>query len=177
MKIYLSLIEAASASEMAPAASEAAPTTAEPAAASAAPAATEAAAPAASGDCATEIVSDDAMKYEPKEITIKSSCKQYSITLKHAGKMPKSAMGHNIVIAKEADKDGVLADGATAGESNNYVKAGDERVVAHTKLIGGGETDTVTFDTSKLAKGEAYEFFCSFPGHYAMMNGKIKLAD
>ena len=123
------------------------------------------------------IVSDDAMKFDPKEIQVKSSCKQYKITLKHEGKMPKSAMGHNVVLSKAADKDGILADGQTAGEANNYVKAGDERVIAHTKLLSGGEQDSVTFDVSKLAKGEAYEYYCSFPGHYATMNGKLTLVD
>ena len=150
------------------------------AASGAAPAAasTAAAAPAAAGgECEAVIVSDDAMKFDPKEIQVKSSCKQYKITLKHEGKMPKSAMGHNVVLSKSADKDGVLADGQTAGEANNYVKAGDERVVAHTKLLSGGEQDSVTFDVSKLAQGEAYEYYCSFPGHYATMNGKLTLVD
>ena len=207
MKIYLGLIAAAAltltacgdnkpaqpAESASPAATAAASETAAasmaaaseaasaPAAASeAAPAAasTAAATPAAAGgECETVIVSDDAMKFDPKEIQVKSSCKQYKITLKHEGKMPKSAMGHNVVLSKAADKDGVLADGQTAGEANNYVKAGDERVIAHTKLLSGGEQDSVTFDVSKLAKGEAYEYYCSFPGHYATMNGKLTLVD
>ena len=173
---------ASEAATSAPAASEAAPAsgTAAPAASEAAPAAasTAAATPAAAGgECEAVIVSDDAMKFDPKEIQVKSSCKQYKITLKHEGKMPKSAMGHNVVLSKAADKDGVLADGQTAGEANNYVKAGDERVIAHTKLLNGGEQDSVTFDVSKLAKGEAYEYYCSFPGHYATMNGKLTLVD
>jgi len=165
---------AASEAASAPAASAAtAASGAAPAAAS-----TAAAAPAAAGgECEAVIVSDDAMKFDPKEIQVKSSCKQYKITLKHEGKMPKSAMGHNVVLSKAADKDGVLADGQTAGEANNYVKAGDERVIAHTKLLNGGEQDSVTFDVSKLAKGEAYEYYCSFPGHYATMNGKLTLVD
>ena len=173
----------AAASEAATAASEAATAASEAATAAseAATAASEAAtaektaeaAPAASGDCKATIDSDDAMKYDPKEITVPSSCKQFSITLKHNGKMPAAAMGHNVVIAKTADKDGVLADGAAAKIENNFVKPNDERVVAHTKLIGGGQEDTLTFDVSQLAAGEAYEYFCSFPGHYAMMNGKL----
>mgnify|MGYP000864179780 CR=1 FL=1 len=199
MKMYLSLIAAAalslSACDSKPAApaasstpaaaseaaSEAAPASETAPASEAAPAASEAApaektaeaAPAAGGDCKATIDSDDAMKYDPKEITVPSSCKQFSITLKHNGKMPAAAMGHNVVIAKTADKDGVLADGAAAKIENNFVKPNDERVVAHTKLIGGGQEDTLTFDVSKLAAGEAYEYFCSFPGHYAMMNGKL----
>ena len=188
MKMYLSLIAAAalslSACDSKPAApaasstpaaaseaaSEAAPASETAPASEAAPAASEA---AAGGDCKATIDSDDAMKYDPKEITVPSSCKQFSITLKHNGKMPAAAMGHNVVIAKTADKDGVLADGAAAKIENNFVKPNDERVVAHTKLIGGGQEDTLTFDVSKLAAGEAYEYFCSFPGHYAMMNGKL----
>ena len=160
-----------------PAASEAAPAAASEAAPAAASPAADAPAAAAGGECEAVIVSDAAMKFDPKEIQVKSSCKQYKITLKHEGKMPKSAMGHNVVLSKSADKDGVLADGQTAGEANNYVKAGDERVVAHTKLLSGGEQDSVTFDVSKLAKGEAYEYYCSFPGHYATMNGKLTLVD
>ena len=188
MKMYLSLIAAAAlslsacdskpaapaASSTPAAASEAAPAAPAAPASEAAPAEkTAEAAPAASGDCKATIDSDDAMKYDPKEITVPSSCKQFSITLKHNGKMPAAAMGHNVVIAKTADKDGVLADGAAAKIENNFVKPNDERVVAHTKLIGGGQEDTVTFDVAKLAAGEAYEYFCSFPGHYAMMNGKL----
>lgn len=168
---------AASEAASAPAASEAAPAAASEAAPAAASPAADAPAAAAGGECEAVIVSDDAMKFDPKEIQVKSSCKQYKITLKHEGKMPKSAMGHNVVLSKSADKDGVLADGQTAGEANNYVKAGDERVIAHTKLLNGGEQDSVTFDVSKLAKGEAYEYYCSFPGHYATMNGKLTLVD
>lgn len=166
---------APAASETAPVASEAAPAASETA--PAAPAATETAAPAAAaGECAATITSDDAMKFDPKEISVPASCKQFSITLKHAGKMPAMAMGHNVVVSKTSDKDGILADGAAAKIENNFVKPNDERVVAHTKLIGGGEEDTLTFDVSKLAAGEAYEYYCSFPGHYAMMNGKITVA-
>lgn len=166
---------APAASTVAPVASTPAPSseTSAPASQPVAPAATA----SASAECTTVITSDDAMKFDPKEINIKSSCAQYTITLKHVGKMPAAAMGHNVVITKTADKDGVLADGATAGVAADYVKAGDERVVAYTKLIGGGEEASVTFETSKLAKDGAYEFFCSFPGHYAMMNGKIKILD
>lgn len=161
----------ASASEVA---SEAAPaaTEATPAASEAAPAVA-----AEAGECAVVITSDDMMKYDPKVMDIKSSCKQFTVTLKHVGKMPKAAMGHNVVIAKSADKDAVLADGLAATEKENYVKPNDERVIAHTKLIGGGEEDSVTFDVAKLKKGEAYEYFCSFPSHYANMHGQINLVD
>jgi azurin len=60
------------------------------------------------------------------------------------------------------------------GVDKNYLKDGDERVIAHTKIIGAGEKDSVTFDVSKLNAGP-YAFFCTFPGHISMMKGTITL--
>ncbi|MNR67194.1 Azurin [compost metagenome] len=57
------------------------------------------------------------------------------------------------------------------------MKKDDARVIAHTKVIGGGQSDSVTFDVSKLAAGTDYTYFCSFPGHFALMKGTLKLVD
>jgi azurin len=51
--------------------------------------------------------------------------------------------------------------------------AGDPRIIAATELIGGGEQTTVTFDLSGLEPGGDYTFFCTFPGHFVLMNGKF----
>lgn len=169
---------ASAASEAAPAASEAAPAPAEttpPADAPASEAASTAAAPAA-GNCATTVESNDNMQFNTKDIQVSKACKEFTITLKHTGTQPKSGMGHNIVISKAEDMDGVLKDGATAGADADYVKAGDARIVGHTKLIGGGEEASVTVDPAKLADG-SYKFYCSFPGHGALMNGTVTLVD
>jgi azurin len=48
-------------------------------------------------------------------------------------------------------------------------------VIATTKLLGGGESDSVTVDVAKLKAGDAYTFFCSFPGHSALMKGTLQL--
>ena len=121
----------------APAASEAAPAeTAAPAdaapASEAAPA-DSAAAPAA-GNCSATVESNDNMQFNTKDIQISKACKEFTITLKHTGTQPKSGMGHNIVISKAEDMDGVLKDGAAAGAEADYVKAGDARIVGHTKI-------------------------------------------
>lgn len=193
MKQYLSLIAAAALS-LAACGGESKSTQPTPAAVPSAPAAeAPASQPAASetagmvsepvpssvvesADCSVVVNSDDAMKFDKSEIAIKSSCAQFTITLKHIGKAPVTAMGHNIVIAKASDRAAVVTDGMAAKAEAGYVKANDERVVAHTKMLGGGEEDTITFDTAKLKDGD-FEFFCTFPGHVAMMNGKIKLVD
>ena len=124
-------------------------------------------------DCATEIEGTDAMQYNVRSIVVPASCTEFKITLKHTGTMPVAAMGHNVVITKAADMQAVAAEGMGAGAAAAYVKAGDARVIAHTSLIGGGETTSVSFPVSKIKDGGPYEFFCSFPGHSALMKGTI----
>ena len=136
-----------------------------------------ASAPVFAAECAVEVKSTDQMTFETQSIDVSKSCKTFTVTLKHTGAMPKTAMGHNWVLSKTADMPGVATDGIPAGPEASYVKAGDERVIAYTDLIGGGESTSVTFDVSKLAAGEDYSFFCSFPGHIGLMKGELKLVD
>lgn len=127
----------------------------------------------AGGACEVEIEGNDAMQFNTKSITIPSSCDDFTITLVHIGTMPVAAMGHNVVITESGDMQGVNADGMAAGLEQGYVKPDDDRVIAKTELIGGGETSSVTFSTSNLEAGGDYKFFCSFPGHAALMNGSV----
>ena len=53
--------------------------------------------------------------------------------------------------------------------------AGDPRIIAHTKLIGAGQTASMSFPVSKIKNGGPYVFFCSFPGHSALMHGTISV--
>jgi azurin len=129
---------------------------------------------AAPKTCKVEISGTDAMQYDKKEISVAADCTEVEVTLHHAGKLPAQAMGHNWVLAKTADMAGIAADGAGAGFANDHIKPGDARVIAHTKIVGGGQTTTVTFPTSKLKQGESYSFFCSFPGHWSIMKGPFK---
>jgi azurin len=124
--------------------------------------------------CKVEIASTDQMTYDKKELSVAADCTQVELTLHHTGKLPAAAMGHNWVLAKTADAQGVANDGLSAGVADDHIKKGDTRVIAHTKIIGGGQSATVTFPTSALKKGEAYTYFCTFPGHIAMMKGTFK---
>lgn len=126
-------------------------------------------------DCSTTIEGNDAMQYDVGSITVPTSCSEFTINLKHAGQLPVTAMGHNVVIALAADREAIASDGATAGVDANYVKPDDARVIASTKMIGGGETTSITFPVSRLQAGGPYEFFCSFPGHWTIMRGTIQV--
>ena len=124
--------------------------------------------------CKLEISGSDQMQYDKKELAVAADCTQVELTLHHSGKLPAQAMGHNWVLTKTADMTGVATDGATASVANDHIKPGDARVIAHTKIVGGGQSTSITFPTSALKKGEAYSYFCSFPGHYAIMKGTFK---
>lgn len=130
---------------------------------------------ASPADCKVQIEGNDAMQFNKKEIVVPKSCKSFTVELKHAGKLPKQAMGHNWVLSKTADAANVAKDGIPAGLDKQYVKPGDTRVIAFSKVLGPGESDAVTVDVSKLSASESYTFFCSFPGHSGVMKGVFKL--
>ena len=125
--------------------------------------------------CKLEITGTDAMQYDKKELSVAADCTQVELTLHHSGKLPAQAMGHNWVLSKTADVSGIASDGVAAGFAKDHVKDGDARVIAHTKIVGGGQSTSVTFPMSKLKAGESYTYFCSFPGHSSLMKGTFKV--
>lgn len=131
--------------------------------------------PLMAAECSTTVEANDAMQFNTKTITVPKTCKAFKVTLKHTGKLPATAMGHNWVLAHSSDEAGVISDGMKAGAANSYEKPGDARILAHTKLIGSGESDTATIDVTKLKAGEQYAYFCTFPGHAALMKGTLSL--
>lgn len=83
-------------------------------------------------------------------------------------------MGHNLVILKKGISalsfgQRVLASGGNAANPLPSSLLSD--VLAHTKLLGPGESDTITFDVP-TDTGE-YDYVCTFPGHFAIMRGKM----
>jgi azurin len=124
--------------------------------------------------CKVEISGNDLLQYDKQELAVPATCKEITVTLHHAGKQPREAMGHDWVLVKTPDLTAVDQAGLGAGLANNYLAPGDKRVLAHTKVIGGGETTSVTFSAAILRKGGDYSYLCTFPGHSALMHGKFK---
>lgn len=129
----------------------------------------------AAANCDVTVEATDAMTFNTKEISVPKSCKSFTINLKHTGTMRKNIMGHNLVVSKQADEQGVLQDGSKAGVAKSFVKPQDPRVVAATNVIGGGESASASFNPAQLEPAGNYVFFCSFPGHAAVMKGTLKL--
>lgn len=117
------------------------------------------------------ITGNDLMQFNKQTLTAKAGQK-VKLTLTHVGKLDKQVMGHNVVIlTKDANPEDFAGKAATARD-NNYIPADmTDQIIAHTDMIGGGQSTSVEF-TAPTEPGE-YDFLCSFPGHFQMMRGKF----
>ncbi len=119
-----------------------------------------------------EISGNDMMKYDKEELEVYAG-QEVTLTLKHSGKLDVNGMGHNWVVLKKDTDLAAFAREASTSKETDYIPTGmADAVIAHTKTIGGGEETTVIFTVSDAGE---YDFICSFPGHYLMMKGKLKV--
>ncbi len=116
-----------------------------------------------------KITGNDQMQFNVKIVRAKEGQK-VTLVLEHTGTMAANIMGHNVVILKQGTDISSFGSEASAAKDTDYIPNGGKDVIAHTKMIGGGQTTSITFDAP--AKGE-YDFICSFPGHYGIMQGKF----
>ncbi len=126
----------------------------------------------AAPNCTIRLKGNDQMQFDLKTVTVSASCPAINIELTHAGKLPATAMGHNVVVSRTADVNAIAAAGIQAGLAANYVPKGDARVLGATPVVGGGASTKGKL-TGKLAAGGDYTYFCSFPGHSGIMKGKL----
>lgn len=115
------------------------------------------------------MLADDQMKFNYREITVKEG-QNITLELRHTGKINKSTMGHNWVLLKEGVAVNDFAKKAQNQVERDYIPEDTSDIIVHTKLIGGGESDTIVFPAP--AKG-TYNFLCSFSGHAPVMRGKF----
>ena len=140
-----------------PVPSEAAPTTEAPAPTTDAPV------------TSIEITGDDQMRYSTTAFTVAAGS-EVTLTFRNVGQQPKELYGHNVVILQSTTDVSAFAAAAMSAPEN--IPAGREaEMVAHTRLLGPGETDTITF-TAPTAPG-TYTYLCTFPGHAAIMRGTM----
>ena len=123
----------------------------------------------ANGVANVTITSNDGMRFDVRKINV-SSGQKVRVTLTHTGKLDKRIMGHNVVFLTNGVKPSAFAVKAAAARDNDYIPEETTEVIAHTKMIGGGETTVIEFIAPEAG---TYNYICSFPGHYAMMKGKL----
>jgi azurin len=114
-----------------------------------------------------EIQADDKMRFDVTAFEVKPGQK-VSVTIKNVGTTPKFSMGHNFVLLDRVVNAGnvqTFLDKASTEASHDYVPPGAKEVLAHSKLLGPNESETVTFNAPFIS-GD-YLYLCSFPGHYS----------
>ena len=127
--------------------------------------------------CKMSIESNDVMQYSVREMVVPASCTEVEVNLRHSGQLAAKVMGHDWVLARESDMSAIVNAGLSAGFKHGYLPENDKRIIAATRVVGGGETATVTFSTSILEEGIHYVFFCTSPGHSSLMRGKFLFGD
>jgi azurin len=151
-----------------PAVAAAAPATATPTAPAAA---ATTAAPAADLPVLEVIIKPDAanpLAYDTKTISAKVGQK---VKVTFNNNHPTLPQPHNFVLGKLGTKDKMMSIAMSAMTlvDKGYIPDSPD-ILAHTKLLQPGQTETIEFTLP--AAGE-YPYFCTFPGHVAIMNGVL----
>ena len=113
------------------------------------------------------------MKFDLKTFTVEAGKKvqivfsnpdfmQHNLVVTMPGKME--------VVGRAADKLATAANGAAL----NYVPEIPE-VLYHTRLVNPDESVTIEF-TAPTQPGD-YPYVCTFPGHWSIMNGVMKVVE
>jgi azurin len=112
----------------------------------------------------------DEMKYDRTLFKVKAGQK-ITLDFKNIGKQPAAAMSHNVVILQQGTDVQAFGEAAIPAAATEHIPASmSTDVIAHTKLLGPGESDEITFT---LTDAGVYDFICTFPGHFGTMKGKI----
>jgi len=126
--------------------------------------------------CTLTVEVGDSIAYSTDAMTVPSSCNEVTVTITHTGNLPAVAMGHNWVLVPSEAADSIAQAAMSAGADNGYVPD-DDRIVAATGIVGGGESDSVSFTLDRLEDGTDYLFVCTFPGHSYVMRGSFTVSD
>ena len=111
------------------------------------------------------------MKYKQTELTVKAGSK-VELTF-----INPDVLQHNFLLLKPGTKDkvGALADGMLTDPEamkKQYVPESDD-ILAHTDLVNPAASTTINF-TVPNEPGD-YPYICTFPGHWRLMFGNLKV--
>ena len=84
-------------------------------------------------------------------------------------------MGHIVVILKPGSDIPKFAIGGVANAAGDYLPLDPAliaQIVAKTKILGPKEEETIVF---KAPAAGDYPFLCTFPGHFGVMKGILKV--
>lgn len=92
------------------------------------------------------------------------------VLLVNTGTSPKEAMGHNWVLLRPGVDVTEFSNAAVRMPVTSYIPQERESdVIAHTKLLGGGQRDAVVFQVpADAAPGTEFTYLCTFPAHFQL---------
>ncbi len=132
-----------------------------------------AAAPAAQAGAKTfDLTANDTMKYNLTQLEV-SAGDDVKVTLTNVGNLPKEQMAHNWILLKKGTDPVAFTNAAVTHRADDYFPTNlADEVIAHTKLLGPKQSDTVEFKAP--AEAGEYTYVCTFPGHYVSgMHGTL----
>ena len=126
---------------------------------------------ALSNSCKQTLTAADNISFDKSELIFPNTCKTITVELKHIGRLPKEAMGHNLVISEKKHVKRIVRKIFESKIEDHFVPD-SKHVIASSKLIGGGENTRVVIETKEF-QDKQLEYFSSFPGHASIMKGTI----
>jgi len=109
------------------------------------------------------------MSYDTKELTIKAG-KKIKLTFANPDFMP-----HNLLVVMPGSSveigTAAMAMGAEGFEKD--FRPASDKILAGTHMLDNGQEQTIEF-TAPATPG-SYEFLCTFPGHFMLMKGILKV--
>ena len=104
------------------------------------------------------------MEYDKKSLSVPAGC---TVKLNIKSTSPDASMPHNWVLVHKGTMEKVATEGLQAGRDRAFVPDSPD-VLVHSKLLGPNEEETLTFPAPPPG---TYEFVCTYPGHWSIMNG------
>ncbi|MEK7950529.1 DUF7133 domain-containing protein [Luteolibacter soli] len=111
------------------------------------------------------------LRYDTAEITVEPG-KPFEVIFENPDQMP-----HNLVFVQPGTYQAVAtavqaqAPDKLDKQGRAYLPDGDSRILGATKLVESGQKETLQLTAPE--KEGVYEYVCTFPGHWAVMNGKL----
>jgi azurin len=109
------------------------------------------------------------MSYDTKELTVKAG-KKIKLTFANPDFMP-----HNLLIVQPGSSQEIgmaaMALGAEGFEKD--FRPESDKIITGTKMLDNGQEETIEFLAP--TKPGNYEFVCTFPGHFMLMKGVLRV--
>lgn len=124
------------------------------------------------GVAAIHITGNDDMRYNITRFVVHPG-EKVRITFENVGKMPVTTMGHDLVILKLGENFKSFSNEVNSADLQAKGEIPDsllDKVIAHTKILGPGESQTIEFVAPAAG---AYDYLCTFPTHAVFMHGQM----